>query len=209
MRKLLLATRNSGKARELLELFSNTSFELTTLDKEGILLEVQETGKTFEQNAVLKAEVYASSACLLTLADDSGLEVEALGWEPGIFSARYAGEEVSDAEHVRYLLSKLKDVPVANRFARFRCVVALADGNGLIKTFEGACEGQILLNPRGENGFGYDPVFYLPEDGKTMAEISAQRKNAVSHRSQAVYKAVQWLIESNLGEIRGVEDASR
>jgi XTP/dITP diphosphohydrolase len=209
MRKLLLATRNSGKAQELFELFSHIPFELTTLDREEVLLEVQETGETFEQNAVLKAESYASAACLLTLADDSGLEVEALGWEPGIFSARYAGEKVSDAERVQYLLGKLKDVPAANRFARFRCVVALADDKGLVKTFEGICEGQISLYPRGENGFGYDPVFYLPEDGKTMAEISAQRKNVLSHRSQAAYKAVQWLMESNLDGIRGMKNASR
>lgn len=209
MKKLLLATRNSGKAQELFELFSHTPFELTTLDREGILLEVEETGETFERNAVLKAESYASAACLLTLADDSGLEVEALGWGPGIFSARYAGEGVNDAERVQYLLNNLKDVPMSGRFARFRCVVALADSNGLIETFEGKCEGQISLEPCGENGFGYDPVFYLPGDRKTMAEISAQRKNVLSHRAQAVHKAVQWLIKSKMGDFRGVDDASR
>ncbi len=193
MRKLLLATRNTGKARELASLLSDVPFQLTTLEDEGIALEVEETGETFEENAVLKARAYAQAGGLLTLADDSGLEVAALEWEPGVRSARYAGDDASDAERVRYLLTKLGEASVSRRFAQFRCVVALAEPGGWVETFEGTCEGEIALSPEGEGGFGYDPIFYLREQGKTMAELSPEEKNALSHRAKATNKAAQRL----------------
>ena len=195
MPKLLLATRNAGKARELAELLKGVPFTLTSLAEEGIDLEVEETGRTFEDNAGIKARAYAQASGLLTLADDSGLEVEALGWEPGVRSSRYAGPGASDAERVQYLLRKLGVVPPERRFARFRCVIALADASGWLVLCDGVCEGRIATEARGEHGFGYDPVFELPEQGRTMAELTSREKSEMSHRGKAVRKARELLID--------------
>jgi len=190
---LLLATRNSGKLREYRSLLSGVPFHLTTLDAEGIQEEVREGGSSFEENASLKARGYAEVSGLLTLADDSGLEVNALAGEPGVRSARYAGEDASDEELVRLLLSRMEGVPPGKRGARFRCVIALAWPGGRTVLAEGVREGVIALEPKGANGFGYDPVFYLPEHRKTMAELTSEEKNRISHRAMAARKVVELL----------------
>jgi len=186
MPKLLLATNNKGKVREYKHMLKDLPFELVSPAEVGINTEVEEIGGSLEENAILKATTLARESQLLTLADDSGLEVDALGGEPGGLSARYAGEGASDEDRVNYLLSRLKDVPEGKRSARFRCVIAIATPDGEVELCPGECEGVITLEPRGEEGFGYDPIFYLPELGKTMAELSLEEKNGVSHRGRAV-----------------------
>jgi len=186
--KLLIATNNQGKLREYLALLEGLPLELTYLAKEGIHLKVEETGKSFTENAILKARTYAEASGLVTLADDSGLEVDALGGEPGIQSARYGGLK-TDEERYRLLLKRLEGVPWEKRSARFRCVIAIAFPGGEVHTFEGSCEGMINFEPRGQYGFGYDPVFYLPEYGLTMAELPPEEKNRISHRARALRKA--------------------
>jgi len=193
MAKLLLATNNQAKVREYRSLLQNIPFELVTLAEEGITTTVSEVGESLEENARLKATVLASQSQLLALADDSGLEVDALGGEPGRLSARYAGEGASDRDRVNYLLSRLKGVPWQKRSARFRCIIAIATPIGEVELCSGECRGFITLEPRGEQGFGYDPVFYLPELDKTMAELPLEIKNQVSHRGQAARKAYQVL----------------
>jgi XTP/dITP diphosphohydrolase len=189
MPKLLLATNNKGKAREYKSLLSGIPFELVTPAEVGISTEVEETGKTFEENAKLKATALAAESQLLTLADDSGLEVDALGGEPGTLSARYAGENASDSDRVNYLLSKMQGVPQEKRQARFKCVIAIATPDGKVELCSGECDGFIALRPKGNKGFGYDPIFYLPELGKTMAELPPEEKNRISHRARAAAKA--------------------
>jgi len=192
--KLLLATNNQAKVREYRSLLSDLPYELVTLAKQGITVVVNEVGESLEENARLKATVLADKSQLLTLADDSGLEVDALGGEPGRLSARYAGENASDRERVSYLLTRLSGVPWEKRTARFRCVIALATPEGKVEFCSGECQGFITFTPRGKHGFGYDPVFYLPELDKTMAELPLALKNQVSHRGRAarqVYQALE------------------
>jgi len=184
-RKLLIATRNKGKVREYEELLASLAVRITYLSAEGIDFEVSETGSTFADNAMQKAQRYARASGLLTLADDSGLEVDALGGEPGVFSARYAGPGASDEQRYRLLLERMKGVLWEDRSARFRCVIAVAKPDGETYTAEGVCEGVIALAPEGEHGFGYDPVFYLPEHGQTMAQLAPEVKNRISHRARA------------------------
>jgi XTP/dITP diphosphohydrolase len=191
--KLLLATRNAGKAREYSLLLQCAPFELTTLDAEGIQEDIKESGKTFQENASLKAVGYAVDARFLVIADDSGLEVDALGGAPGPLSARFGGKGASDRDKVDLLLSRLRGVPWEKRSARFRCVIAIAAEGKVIGLCEGVCEGIISLEAEGEHGFGYDPVFYLPELRKTMAELSLEEKNRLSHRAKAAEQAVQLL----------------
>lgn len=187
--KLLLATNNKGKANEYKSLLRGIPFEIRTLVEEGITTVVDETGDSMEENARLKATALAAESGLLSLADDSGLEVDALGGEPGIRSARYAGDDASDSERIDYLLSRLKDVPAEKRTAKFRCVIAIADPEGEVKICSGECPGLITAEPKGDRGFGYDPIFYLPEFGKTMAELSPEMKNGISHRGKAAGEA--------------------
>ncbi|MDY6911459.1 MAG: RdgB/HAM1 family non-canonical purine NTP pyrophosphatase, partial [Chloroflexota bacterium] len=142
----------------------------------------------------LKAVAFTKASNLVALADDSGLEVEALGGEPGVYSARYAGVGVSDSERNAYLLAKLSGVPWEKRQARFRCVIAIADPDGNLKFCEGECPGIITFESSGEGGFGYDPIFYLPEFSKTMAELTLEEKNRVSHRGKAARKVLEYLI---------------
>lgn len=194
--KLLLATNNQAKVREYRHLLQSLPYEIVTLSQQGIATVVTESGRSLEDNARLKAVVLAKESQLLALADDSGLEVDALGGEPGPLSARYAGEAVSDKERVSYLLARLRGVPWEKRSARFKCVIALATPEGEAEFCYGECRGFITIEPRGEQGFGYDPVFYLPELGKTMAELPLEIKNRVSHRGQAakqVYQKLEWL----------------
>lgn len=192
--KLLLATTNAGKAREYRNLLAGVPYRLVTLTEEGIGTDVPETGRTFEENASLKATVLARESGLLTLADDSGLVVDALGGGPGVLSARYAGENATDAERVDFLLKKLAGVPERERTARFHCVIAIATPEGDTQLFSGECPGVIATAPRGYNGFGYDPIFYLPEFGRTMAEIPAAEKNRISHRARAAARAREYLL---------------
>jgi XTP/dITP diphosphohydrolase len=191
--KLLLATNNKGKMREYKSLLSAMPFELVSPAELGITTEVAEVGGSFEENARLKATTLARESGLLTLADDSGLEVDALDGAPGTLSARYAGEGASDKDRINYLLSRLEDVPGEKRTARFRCVIAIATPQGEVELCSGECPGIITLEPVGEGGFGYDPIFYLPELKKTMAELSPELKNKVSHRGRAAEKARELL----------------
>ena len=195
--KLLLATNNKAKVGEYRSLLQNPPLELVTLAQEGITTVVSEVGKSLEENARLKAMVLSTESQLVALADDSGLEVDVLGGEPGPLSARYAGEGASDKERINYLLARLKGVPWEKRSARFRCVIAVATPNGRVGFCSGDCQGFITFEPRGEGGFGYDPIFYLPGLGKTMAELPLEVKNQVSHRGQAARKVPQVL--SRLG----------
>jgi len=193
--KLLIATHNPGKAREYRELLANLPIEVTYLDAEGITLAVAETGATFAENAQQKALAYAREAGLWTWADDSGLEVDALDGAPGVHSARYAGPGASDADRYRKLLDALAGVPWDQRTARFRCVVALATPEGVIRTAAGKCEGIIAFGPAGEHGFGYDPVFYMPEQAATLAQLPPETKNRISHRGRAARAAAELLRE--------------
>ena len=187
--KLLLATNNTGKIKEYRSLLQGIPFELVTPKEIGISMDIEENGTTYKENARLKAYALAKKSGLLTLADDSGIEVDALGGAPGVMSARYAGKNASDSERVNSLLSRLKDVPEEKRTARFYCVIAIAQPNGQVDFCDGECKGIIALEPCGNNGFGYDPIFFFPERGKTMAELPAEIKNQISHRSRAAQKA--------------------
>ncbi|MCL4396007.1 MAG: XTP/dITP diphosphatase [Chloroflexi bacterium] len=187
--RLLIATHNRGKVAEYQELLAGLPFELVSLDQVGIADEVEENGSTFAENARAKAVEYARRSGMPALADDSGLEVDALGGEPGVRSNRYAGPNKSDADRNAFLLDKLREVPRARRTARFRCVIAIAAPGRAVHESEGTCEGVIEFAPRGSNGFGYDPIFYFPELDATMAELPAEVKNRVSHRGRAVQRA--------------------
>jgi len=187
--RLLIATHNRGKLIEYQEMFADLLFELVTLDDVGIRDDVAENGATFAENARAKATTYARQSGVLTLGDDSGLQVDALGGEPGVRSKRYAGENKSDAERIAFLLDKLRDVPPGKRAARFRCAIALATPDGKLWETDGTCEGKIAFEPRGENGFGYDPIFQVAARGVRMAELSTAEKNKVSHRAHAAEKA--------------------
>ena len=191
--KLLLATNNEAKVREYRDLLRNLPFKLVTSAELGTNIIVSEVGESLEENARLKATALAAKSQLLALADDSGLEVDALGGEPGRLSARYAGEKVSDRDRISHLLAKLEGVPWERRSARFRCVIAMATPEGKVEFCSGECLGVITFEPRGEQGFGYDPIFYLPELGMTMAELTLESKNQVSHRGQAARKVPQVL----------------
>jgi XTP/dITP diphosphohydrolase len=187
-KKLLVATRNSGKVREFSRMLSEMPFEVVGLDDLGITLEVEETGSTFEENALLKATAYARESGELTLADDSGLEIDSLNGEPGVFSARYGGEGLDDEGRVQLVLDKMKHLPGWERTARFVAVLALVGDevpNGLA-TSEGVLEGAIMHEPIGDNGFGYDPVFWLASHVKTTAQLTGEEKDEISHRAAAL-----------------------
>lgn len=186
-KKLLVATHNPGKAAVFARLLADLPIRCLTLADVGVTDDVAETGTTFADNAVLKAQSYARETGLLTLADDSGLEVDALGGAPGVLSARYGGPGLNDRERYELLLSDMEGVPQGKRAARFRCVIALAGPDGtLLGLGDGACEGRILTSPRGEGGFGYDPIFFVSGEGATMAELRARRSQVASHRTRAL-----------------------
>ena len=198
--KLLIATRNRGKLQEYRRLLADMPIEVTDLDELGIVEEVAETGDTFVENAIQKALTYARLSGLWTWADDSGLEVDALNGEPGVHSARFAGPDATEAERYRLLLQRMAHVPPGQRTARFRCVIAIATPEGHVEIAEGHCEGEIAFTPRGEHGFGYDPVFYLPDRHLTMAELSLEEKNRISHRARASQAARQ-ILERMLADL--------
>jgi len=191
---IVLASRNRGKAQEFRSLLSPMASRILTLEDLGLESLIQECGKSFAENARLKALGYSQLVDLPVLADDSGLEVAALGGRPGIHSARYAGGNASDADRIRKLLGEL-EVSGNNRRARFVCALALAQAGILLAQSEGTCEGEIALEPRGTNGFGYDPIFLLPELGKTFAELDESAKNQYSHRARAVHSLLDRLKE--------------
>jgi XTP/dITP diphosphohydrolase len=191
---LLVATNNPGKRVELEALLAGLDAQLVTPAALGLPMEVEETGLTYAENARLKAETLASASGLPTLGDDSGLEVAALGGRPGLHSARYAGPGATDADRRRKLMHELRQVPTP-RPARFVCVVAVAVPGLPTREFEGSVPGEILLEERGAGGFGYDPLFYLPELRATMAELPEDVKNRLSHRGRAVEAARAYLAE--------------
>ncbi|HYL41819.1 MAG TPA: RdgB/HAM1 family non-canonical purine NTP pyrophosphatase [Ktedonobacteraceae bacterium] len=193
MRDLLLATTNLHKLEEYRAIFSDIPFRLLSLRDVQLDLDVEETGATFTENAELKALAYAHASGMLSLADDSGLEIDALGGAPGVYSARFAGTETSYAERFRIILEQLRDFPVGQRTARFRCAITIAEPSGYYQTVEGTLEGEIALAPRGEHGFGYDPIFFVPELGRTTAELAPEQKNKISHRGRAAQLAATLL----------------
>ncbi len=187
--QLLLATNNADKIAEFRYLLDGCGWQLVTPRDVSIQLDVEETGQTYLENATLKALAFARTSGLTSLADDSGLEVDALDGRPGMLSARYAGADLTDGERVAALLEELAGVAEDARTARFRCIIAIAIASGEVQSVEGTVEGRIAVEPRGENGFGYDPVFELPERGVTVAELPASEKHAVSHRGVAAREA--------------------
>ncbi|WP_019120192.1 XTP/dITP diphosphatase [Brevibacillus massiliensis] len=196
VRKVVLATRNQGKVRELRQMLAPLGWEVVGLDEFPGAPEVVEDGDSFEANALKKALAISTYTGLAAIGDDSGLEVDALGGAPGIYSARYAGEGATDEQNWRRLLDELRDVPMEKRSARFRCTLVMVDGGEPVATAQGSCEGVIIHEPAGENGFGYDPVFYLPERKCTMAQLPAEVKNQISHRAKALQNLVT-LIRGN------------
>lgn len=194
VRRLLLATNNPGKVREFRRLLADSPFEVVTPAEAGIAIDVEETGSTYAENALLKARAFAEAGGCLALADDSGIEVDALDGAPGMYSARFGGPGLDDRERTALLLEKLAAVPDERRGARYRAIVAVAWPGGEAHTFEGVQEGTIGHAPRGERGFGYDPVF-ITRDGRVQAEISDDEKDVISHRGQAVRAALAWLME--------------
>ncbi len=189
MSKILVATHNAGKLEEIRALLSGLPIQLFTPDHLNLDLAIEETGSTYAENAAIKAVAYAKASGLISLADDSGLEVDALDGQPGLHSARFAPwPGASDADRRKLLLEKLQ-AKARPWSARFRCVVAIASPEGRLKFAQGICPGEVIPEERGANGFGYDPIFYIPELGKTMAELEMAEKNTLSHRGRAVQAA--------------------
>ncbi|MCS7048917.1 MAG: XTP/dITP diphosphatase [Verrucomicrobiae bacterium] len=201
--QLVVATRNKHKLRELRALLSDLDFEVVSVSDLPNVPEVVEDQPTLRDNAIKKAVETARATGRLTLADDSGLEVDALGGAPGVMSAHYAGENASYHENNKKLLAALAGVPLEKRTARFRCVVAIADANGLVDTVEGVCNGLILTEERGGNGFGYDPLFLPDGQVKTFGELPAEIKNRISHRAKALQKA--WAVLSRYARTRATQ----
>jgi XTP/dITP diphosphohydrolase len=186
---LVIATGNRGKFNEIAVLLQDLDVLIVPLDRAGRVEVPPEGGDSFQENARLKAVAASTATGHLSLADDSGLEVDFLGGRPGVFSARFGGARRTDAERNRLLLRALEGVPVEHRTARFRCAVALATPAGAVWLSEGVCEGRIAMAVRGEQGFGYDPIFEIPSLGRTLAEVGAEMKNRLSHRAQAIHAA--------------------
>lgn len=186
MKQVIIATQNKGKAKDFEALFGPLGYEVLTLRDVAKDMDVEETGVTFEENAILKAEAVAEALQTTVIADDSGLEIDALKGEPGVYSARYAGEAKSDEANIEKVLAKLEGVSEEQRTARFRCVLAIASPNKETVTYSGSCEGMILSERRGDHGFGYDPIFFVPDEGKAMAELLPEEKAAISHRGNAL-----------------------
>jgi len=195
MEKLLLATTNKGKLREIQPLLSELNVDLVTPDGIGLNLEVEESGASYSENAAIKAKAFAKASNLISLADDSGLEVEALNGQPGIHSARFSPKPgATDADRRVYLLEKLQAFPRPWK-ALFRCIVCIATPPGVTYFTEGVCRGEIIPEERGDQGFGYDPIFLLPNLDKTMAELKLEEKNRISHRARAVNSARPILVK--------------
>ena len=188
--KLVLASKNRHKLIEMQTILGELGLEVVLESEVGVDVDVEETGTTFEENALLKAKTVMEASGMAAIADDSGLEVDALNGAPGVYSARY-GNKNSDAERTAFLLENMRDVPAEQRTARFVSAIACALPDGRVVAARGTCEGTILFETRGDNGFGYDPVFYVPKIGMTFAEADGAQKNAISHRGNALKKFVQ------------------
>ncbi|MCA0986257.1 XTP/dITP diphosphatase [Guptibacillus algicola] len=186
MRKLLVATKNKGKVKEFKRRFETDELQVISLLDLDEDLDVEETGTTFAENAVLKAETIMRMTNQIVIADDSGLVIDALDGEPGVYSARYAGPEKDDEANIDKVLSELKNVPDEKRTASFQCLLAVAIPDKKTEVFSGSCEGRIAHERSGYEGFGYDPIFYLPSYQKTMAELTPEEKDAISHRGKAL-----------------------
>jgi len=201
MRKIVIATSNKGKIKEIQSLLSDLHIEILPLSDFAGIPDIKEDGLTFFENAFIKAKIVATHTGLPVLSDDSGIEVDALGGEPGVFSARYAGKDARDIDNINKLLGEMKDVPKERRAARFRCVMVLYSPDEKWISSEGSCFGEISFEPKGEMGFGYDPVFFLPDRNKTMAEIDKEEKNSFSHRTLAL-KGIRQRINDFLIDIK-------
>lgn len=184
--KVIFATGNENKLKEIRQIMEGSNIEIISMKEAGVFTEIEETGTTFEENAMLKARAIAAKTGLITLADDSGLEVDYLNKEPGIYSSRYMGEDTSYDIKNQSLIDRLAGVPDEKRTARFVCVIAMVRPDGTYETVRGEMEGRIAYEIAGEGGFGYDPVFYLPEYGCTSAQLPPGGKNAISHRGKAL-----------------------
>ena len=193
--KLVLATRNRGKIKEIQDILKDLHLEILSCWDFQDLPHITEDGETFRENAIKKAESVSRQTGFPSLADDSGLEIEALRGKPGIYSSRFAGPEGNDTQNVEKVLRLMRNVPMDQRQARFRCVMALALPHEVTQTVEGRCDGLIALEPKGSTGFGYDPIFIIPAYGKTFAELGEGVKNKISHRAQALALARSLIIE--------------
>lgn len=190
MRSLLLATTNPHKIEEFRAIFTDLPFQLLSLSDVSLAdMDVEETGTTFQQNAELKALAYAKASHMLALADDSGIEIDALDGTPGVYSARFLGVDTSYEERFRVILERLHGLADRQRTARYRCVICIAEPSGYARSVDGTLEGIIADAPRGTGGFGYDPIFLVPEFGKTAAELPPEVKNRISHRGRAAQHA--------------------
>lgn len=194
MSRIIFATGNAGKMKEIREILADMNMEILSMKEAGISADINEDGTTFEENAVIKAKTIAKLTKDIVLADDSGLEVDYLNKEPGIYSARYMGEDTSYRIKNQNLIQRLEGVPEEKRTARFVCAIAAVLPDGREQLAEGVIEGRIGYEEKGENGFGYDPIFYVPEFGCTSAEMDAEQKNAASHRGKALEKMKEQLL---------------
>ncbi|MEH7343703.1 XTP/dITP diphosphatase [Bacillus sp. JJ1532] len=188
MQEVIIATKNAGKAKEFERMFMPLGYKVKTLIDYPEIDDIEETGSTFEENAILKAESVSKALNKIVIADDSGLSIDALNGRPGIYSARYAGEEKSDEANMAKVLDELNDIPDKDRQARFYCALAVAVPGLETFTVSGTCEGLILREKRGSNGFGYDPIFFVVDNEKAMAELKPEEKAEISHRAQALRK---------------------
>ena len=186
MKKVIFATGNTGKMKEIREILSDLDAEVLSMKEAGIQVDIVEDGKTFEENALIKAATICKLTGEIVLADDSGLEIDYLNKEPGVYSARYMGEDTDYHIKNANLIERMNGVPDEQRTARFVCAIAAAFPDGTVKTVRGTMEGRIGYEEKGENGFGYDPIFFLPEYGCTSAELSMEEKNKISHRGKAL-----------------------
>ncbi|USK38130.1 XTP/dITP diphosphatase [Cytobacillus firmus] len=193
MQEVIIATKNAGKAREFERMFKPLGYQVKTLLDYPDFQDVEETGSTFEENAILKAEAVSKAFGRMVIADDSGLIIDALGGKPGIYSARYAGEGKNDQKNMEKVLDELESIPDDKRQARFYCALAIAAPGKRTETVAGTCEGRILREKRGTYGFGYDPIFYSEEKGKAMAELMPEEKSEISHRANALQKLEELL----------------
>ena len=194
MRKLIFATGNAGKMKEIRMIMEGSGFEVISMKEAGVNIDIEENGTTYEENALIKARAVADATGELVLADDSGLEIDYLGKEPGVQSARYMGEDTSYRIKNANLIQRLDGVPDEERTARFVCAIAAAFPDGSVEVTRGTIEGQIGYEEKGENGFGYDPIFFLDEFGCSSAALSREQKNAISHRGKAL-RAMKVLLQ--------------
>lgn len=193
MKEAIIATHNPGKVKEFKEILEPKGYDVKSLAEIGFTEEIEETGHTFEENAILKAEAVAKAVNKMVIADDSGLSIDNLGGRPGVYSARYAGEQKDDQANIDKVLSELKGIEKEQRTARFRCALAVSIPGEETKTVEGHVEGYIAEESRGEYGFGYDPIFIVKDKDKTMAELTSDEKNKISHRADALKKLAKLL----------------